>query len=77
MSGQPLEVSINQEECIGCSACVSEAPETFDMNDESKAFVKPQPHDEQEFIIAAAEACPIDAITVTNPADGTTLYPSS
>jgi len=72
---QPLDIKINEEECIGCSACVSEAPETFDMNDDNKAFVKPPPHDEREYIIGAAEACPISAICVTDPVSGETLHP--
>jgi ferredoxin len=76
MAGEPLEIAIDQDECIGCSACVSEAPETFDMTDDNKAFVKPPPHDELEYIVAAAEACPIDSIRVTSP-DGTPLYPQA
>lgn len=69
-----VKVTVNQEDCIGCSACVSEAPETFDMNDDNKAFVKEPPNDEVEFIVAAAEACPIEAITIVD-AGGQQIHP--
>jgi len=75
MADQNLEIVIDQDECIGCSACVSEAPETFDMNDDNKAFVKEPPHDELEFVMAAAEACPIEAIVVTDKVEGKQLHP--
>ncbi|MCB9850333.1 MAG: ferredoxin [Phycisphaerales bacterium] len=73
---ESLAIAIDQEECIGCSACVTEAPETFDMNDDDKAYVKNPPHDELEFIMAAAESCPIEAITITDSAEGKQLFPS-
>jgi len=75
MADQNLEIVIDQDECIGCSACVSEAPETFDMNDDNKAFVKEPPHDALEFVMAAAEACPIEAIVVTDKVEGKQLHP--
>ncbi len=70
-----LEITVDVDECIGCGACVTEAPETFDMNDEDKAFVKEPPHDEQDMILAGAEACPTDSIKVVDKATGEVLYP--
>ena len=52
-------------ECIGCTQCVTIAPETFDFDEESDvAFVKKQPANEDEEGLArqAIEECPVEAI---------------
>lgn len=73
---EEVEVTINNDECIGCGACETEAPETFEMNDEAKAALKEPPHDNPEFIIEAAQACPTEAIIVTNKATGEKIVPA-
>lgn len=53
------------EQCIACDACVVEAPNFFEMNDEDgHAFVKKQPITEKEHQECndALEACPVEAI---------------
>ena len=53
------------ENCIACDACVVEAPDFFEMNDEDgHAFVKKQPHTQKETEECenAVAACPVDAI---------------
>ena len=71
---ESLAIVVDQEECIGCSACVDEAPETFELDDETKACVKTPPGDELEFILSAAAACPTEAITVTDIEENQILY---
>lgn len=53
------------DQCIACDACVMEAPNFFEMNDdEGHAFVKLQPKkpEEIEQCEDALEACPVEAI---------------
>jgi len=55
------------DQCIACDACVVEASEFFEMNDEDgHAYVKKQPQEdnkeEQKQCMAALEACPVEAI---------------
>ena len=53
------------EDCIGCSACVAEAPDNFQMNDDSSiAFVYKQPDNDTEEAVCSGtkETCPVDAI---------------
>ncbi|MDD0852657.1 ferredoxin [Halobacteriovorax sp. GB3] len=53
------------DQCIACDACVMEAPNFFEMNDEDgHAYVKAQPTtpDEEEECQSALEACPVEAI---------------
>lgn len=53
------------DQCIACDACVCEAPNFFEMNDDDgHAFVKKQPTNEKELqeCMDALEACPVEAI---------------
>jgi len=52
------------EECIACGACVSEAPNNFEMNDDDMAYVKKQPEGDDELKACenAKEECPVEAI---------------
>lgn len=53
------------DQCIACDACVVEAPNFFEMNDDDgHAYVKKQPtkpHEIEESLNALA-ACPVEAI---------------
>ena len=69
-----LKIVVDEDECIGDSLCCAEAPGTFEMEDD-KAVVLSKVTDDEETILAAAEACPVDAITVTNEETGEKLYP--
>lgn len=51
------------EDCIGCGACTGVAPEVFEMGDEGLAVVIEGASD-VEAAKEAAEACPVEAITV-------------
>lgn len=59
-----MKVTVNQDACIGCGACVSIAEDLFELNDEglSQAKVKEVPEDKQEQASEAIESCPTSAI---------------
>lgn len=53
------------DQCIACDACVMEAPDFFEMNDdEGHAYVKKQPNSAQDLEDCnnALDACPVEAI---------------
>jgi ferredoxin len=53
------------DQCIACDACVMEAPDFFEMNDDDgHAYVKKQPSNPQEAEDCenALAACPVEAI---------------
>lgn len=70
-----FDISIDRDECIGDGACVNEAPETFELDDEAKAVVLPDSNDDEDSIIEAAKACPLDIIVVKNKETGEQVYP--
>lgn len=70
-----LKICIDREQCIGDGICVNEAPETFELDDEQKAFVLEGSGDELEYILTAAKSCPLDIITIEDKETGEKLYP--
>jgi ferredoxin len=53
------------DQCIACDACIMEAPNFFEMNDdEGYAFVKKQPISPEEIdeCDSALDTCPVGAI---------------
>lgn len=63
-----LRIRIDRELCVGFGDCVSGAPEAFQLDDEGLAvFLQPEAV-ERERLLAACEACPVDALSVWDEA---------
>ncbi len=77
MSEKKWKICIDREQCIGDGMCVNDAPQTFELDDEQKAFVLDGPGDEQEYILDAAKSCPLDIIVITDAATGARVYPQA
>lgn len=59
-----LRLVIDREQCVGFGDCVEAAPEGFGLDSDTIAvFVSPGKV-EPERLLRAADACPVDAITV-------------
>lgn len=69
-----LKIVVDEDECIGDSLCCSEAPGTFEMEDDVAKVCSPIT-DDRETIIEAAKACPVDAITIVDQETGEQLVP--
>ncbi|MBM9612877.1 ferredoxin [Desulfobulbus rhabdoformis] len=58
------QVRIDQEECLGCEACVEICPAVFALNEAiGKAFVKNESSGEEECIDEAIASCPAGCIS--------------
>ncbi|RMF76919.1 MAG: ferredoxin [Planctomycetota bacterium] len=68
-------IEIDRELCIGDSLCVTEAENTFEMDDEDKAVVINPAGDPDECIKCAAESCPVDAIFLYDAETGEKVWP--
>lgn len=69
-----LRIGIDPLLCVAFGDCVTVAPEAFHVEpDGVVAFVEPE-RVERERLIAACDACPVDALLVWNAA-GTQLVP--
>lgn len=84
-----IRVKVDEDLCIGAASCVTIAPETFQLNEENKAYVYDhgqQPtgptyerwlevtEEEKENILLAAQSCPTLAISIFDE-EGTQLFP--
>jgi ferredoxin len=84
-----IKVIVDPDLCIGAASCVTIAPETFELNEENKAYVLDHgaaeggpkyeremevTDDEYEQILLGAQSCPTLAVFIFNEA-GEQLYP--
>jgi ferredoxin len=58
-----MSISVNQDLCIGCGACASICPQTFNLNADGKSEVVSQA--DVECAKNAAASCPVQAIAVS------------
>ena len=57
-------VKIDQEECIGCEACVEICPSVFAFNDdEVKAYVIEGANGDEDCVDEAIASCPVECIS--------------
>jgi ferredoxin len=68
-------IEIDRGLCIGDELCCSEAPATFEMDDENKAVVTDPDGDPPEAILSAAQNCPVDAIVLHDAESGVKVWP--
>lgn len=64
MSGQGLNVRIDELVCQGTGYCARVAPKVFDVGDQLGLVIDSHPADDQEdLVVEAATLCPTRAIT--------------
>lgn len=61
-----MKVSVDQDLCVSCGACVDACPEVFEWNDDDKAqaSVSEVPGESEDQTQEAAEGCPTNAILI-------------
>ncbi|OGH84006.1 MAG: hypothetical protein A2373_01390 [Candidatus Magasanikbacteria bacterium RIFOXYB1_FULL_40_15] len=74
--GKIRKIVVDRNACIGARSCSIAAANTFEIDDENLAFVKPDPSkfDDDETIMKGAEACPVLAIHLYDEA-GKQIFP--
>lgn len=70
----PYKIVIDREKCQGIGACVGAAPDVFEIDNEGKAVVTNAEGADDDTVLEAAEACPLEAITLYDE-DGEQVYP--
>lgn len=58
-----MRATVNQD-CIGCGLCVNTCPAVFTMADTNMAVAVDFPTSEVDLVHEAADACPVDAISL-------------
>jgi len=60
----PYRIKIDRSLCIGYAECVGLAPEVFRLGDDNVSVVIDPEGTDDDMILDAARACPVDAITL-------------
>jgi len=66
---QRWRVEVDRDVCMGSGLCMVYAPDTFDIDDEARSFVKDPVGGQIEQVRAAVEACPTRALRLTEESD--------
>ncbi len=69
-----IAVQIDRTLCFGFGDCVDTAPGVFALDESDKAVVLDPDAEDVDFILEAAQNCPVDAIIVVDE-DGEQIYP--
>jgi len=67
-------IVVVREKCQGIGACVGTAPDVFEIDNEGKAVVINAEGADDDTVLAAAEACPLEAISLYDE-EGERVYP--
>ena len=66
---------IDRDVCVGATSCVAVAGLTFEMDSENKVVVLEGDWDQDDLILAAAQSCPVFAISIIDKETGLKVFP--
>ncbi|MDQ1011094.1 ferredoxin [Streptomyces sp. NPDC002867] len=73
--GDRWRVEVDRGVCIGSGMCVGHAPDGFRLDTARQSHPRAEAADASEEVLAAAENCPVEAITITLLDSGETVFP--
>ncbi len=71
-----LRIRIDRRLCVGFGDCVDAAPAAFRLDEEGVVVFEQPEQVVRERLLAACEACPVDALTVWDE-DGAQIVPGA
>ncbi|MFJ9621838.1 ferredoxin [Streptomyces sp. NPDC101181] len=73
--GERWHVQVDRSVCIGSGMCVHHAPDAFRLDTARQSHPREEDHDAAGQVLAAAEGCPVEAITLTLAGSGEAVFP--
>ncbi|MFI1012724.1 ferredoxin [Streptomyces sp. NPDC020965] len=73
--GDRWHIEVDRAVCIGSGMCVGTAPDGFALDSARQARPLEDDPAASEPVLAAAESCPVEAITITLLASGEAVFP--
>ncbi|SOE14036.1 ferredoxin [Streptomyces sp. 2323.1] len=73
--GDRWQVTVDRGVCIGSGMCAAAAPDGFRLDTARQSHPVVPETDADERILAAAEGCPVEAITLTLAGSGEAVFP--
>ncbi|MGY5123713.1 ferredoxin [Streptomyces nigrescens] len=73
--GDRWQVVVDRRVCIGSGMCAAAAPDGFRLDSARQSQPVAPEADAAESVLAAAEGCPVEAITLTVSGSGEAVFP--
>ncbi|PKV85508.1 ferredoxin [Streptomyces sp. TLI_146] len=73
--GDRWHVEVDRSVCIGSGMCVNTAPEGFGLDTARQSRPRAADIDADELVLAAAEGCPVEAISISLLESGEPVFP--
>ncbi|WP_406001170.1 ferredoxin [Streptomyces sp. NBC_00829] len=73
--GDRWHVEVDRSVCIGSGMCVGHAPDGFALDSARQSHPRAADADANEQILAAAENCPVEAISIALLESGEPVFP--
>ncbi|MCB5907104.1 ferredoxin [Streptomyces pinistramenti] len=73
--GDRWRVEVDRSVCIGSGMCAGTAPDGFRLDAARQSHPVAPETDAAENVLAAAESCPVEAITLTLADSGEVVFP--
>ncbi|MFJ9472086.1 ferredoxin [Streptomyces caniferus] len=73
--GDRWRVEVDRSICIGSGMCAGTAPDGFRLDSARQSHPVAPETDADEGVLAAAEACPVEAITLTVAGSDEVVFP--
>ncbi len=73
--GERWRVTVDRSVCIGSGLCVGAAPAAFDLDSARQSHPVAAEADADAALLAAAEGCPVEAITIRRAGSGEAVFP--
>lgn len=73
--GDRWSIEVDRGVCIGSGMCVNHAPDGFRLDSARQSHPVDTEADANERVLAAAEGCPVEAISLTLAGTGEVVFP--
>ncbi|MFB7866588.1 MULTISPECIES: ferredoxin [unclassified Streptomyces] len=73
--GDRWHVEVDRGVCIGSGMCVNHAPDGFRLDSARQSHPREAEADANERVLAAAEGCPVEAISIALADGGEPVFP--
>ncbi|MCQ4046408.1 ferredoxin [Streptantibioticus rubrisoli] len=73
--GQRWQVAVDRSVCVGSGLCVGTAPAAFTLDSARQSHPVASEADADAAVLAAAEGCPVEAITIRLAGSGEPVFP--
>lgn len=73
--GDRWQVEVDRRVCIGSGMCAAAAPDGFRLDSARQSHPVAPEAEAGEGVLAAAEGCPVEAITLTVADSGEAVFP--